>query len=141
MNEKTDNQSQEKQIYPASVVGILDHSTLVINRGAMHGIKLNQRFLIYSLSAEEIKDPSTGENLGYLEIVKGTGIVIHVQEKMATIASDMEKTGEKTIIRRKPVISSFDIASMFGGEQETIKIPNEEVPFNDPKIGDSAKPI
>ena len=62
------------------VVKILDDYKLAINAGAKDQISLGQKFLIYSLSDEEIIDPDTNQSLGYLEIVKGTGIVTHVQE-------------------------------------------------------------
>ena len=39
----------------------------------------------------EIFDPDTKKPLGKLEIVKGTGRVVHVQPKMCTIRTDMEE--------------------------------------------------
>ena len=74
-------ETQEKleKKFPAFVASIINEYKVVINRGIKHDIRLGQRFLIYKLSDEEIIDPITKEPLGYLEIVKGTGKVIHLQ--------------------------------------------------------------
>ena len=69
------------------VVKVIDEFTLVINIGSDDEIEKGQRFLVYSISPDDIIDPDTNESLGKLEIVKGTGTVTHVQEKMATIES------------------------------------------------------
>lgn len=70
------------------VAKIIDSDLLVLNAGKNEGIKKGFRFLIYSIGNEEIKDPDTGESLGFLEIVKGIGRVNNVQEKMCTVVSD-----------------------------------------------------
>lgn len=116
--------------FPAIVASIINKYIIVINRGKEHSIRLGQRFLIYSLSAEEIIDPITNEPLGYLEIVKGTGKVINVQERISTIESDKTEVPDKTIIRRGP----------FLGSVEEIASP-ERLPFESVQVGDRAKPI
>jgi hypothetical protein len=116
--------------YPATVVDVIDDSTLAINRGRRDGIERGQIFLIYELSDKLIIDPTDGRVLGYLEIAKGTGEVINVQENMSTIKSDMEERLEKEIERNQ-----------FGGLYETIRLRTRKIPFDDPKIGDKAKPI
>ncbi len=119
------------------VVEILDGGyKLVINAGANQGIKSGNRFLVYTLSEHEIIDPDTKESLGYLEIVKGTGKVTHVQEKMCTIESDVfETTPSTTITRRKnPLFGAYGITE----EQSSSK---SHIPFEDPKINDFAKQI
>lgn len=90
MSEEKDenNGSDEQDTYPAQVASVRDPHTLVINRGSEHGINKGQRFMVYTLSEEEIEDPETEDSLGHLEIVKGTGRATHVQEKMTTIKSD-----------------------------------------------------
>ena len=107
---------------------------VVINAGGNQGIKTGQRFLIYSLSEHEIIDPDTNESLGYLEIVKGTGKVIHVQEKMCTIESDVYETSQPTkIIRKGPMLGL--------GITEERTTTRDHMPFSDPAIGDFAKQI
>lgn len=124
--------------FPARVVKIIDAYTIVINRGGLDGVKLNQPFLMYCLSGEEIIDPETYESLGHLEIIRGRGTVSHVQDRISTIKSIMTATPTRRIIRRKP-------GSMFGfmdqGEQEEISEGGELLPFNDVRVGDKAKPI
>lgn len=130
------NKNEEEKTFPATVVKVIDEYKVVINRGALHNIKPGQRFLIYRLEDEEIKDPVTGESLGYLEIVKGTGKVTHIQERMSTIETDRREILEKRIIRRKPS------ALFFSGQEEEIITPSGDImPFENPKVGDKAKPI
>ena len=126
-----------EKTFPAAIARIIDPYKLAINRGAEHGIRLGQRFLVYNLSEEEILDPITHESLGYLEIVKGTGKVIHVQEKMATIESDQTEIANRTITRRgHPYIPS----AALGDAVEEIVSPRK-LPFDSAQVGDSVKPI
>jgi hypothetical protein len=119
-----------KGTFPAKVAKIIDDSKLDINRGTAHGIRKSQRMLVYCIDDEEIKDPDTGKSLGFLELVKGTGEVVSVQENVATIQSDQEK----------PYIREFKspYSSMMGREvvHESIIIP-----FDNPLVGDLVKPI
>lgn len=123
--------------FPDAIALIIDPYKLAINRGTEHGIRIGQRFLVYNLSEEEILDPITNESLGYLEIVKGTGKVIHVQEKMATIESDQTEVANRTITRKKhPYIPS----SVLGDTVEEIVSPRK-LPFDSAQLGDMVKPI
>ena len=70
------------------VAKIIDEYKVVINAGSRQDVCEGQKYLIYAIDNNEIFDPDTGRSLGYLEIVKGTGIVTHVQEKIATLESD-----------------------------------------------------
>lgn len=125
-----DKLTKEIDVYPATVVDIINDEMVVINRGSIHGIKIGQEFMIYSLSDEIIKDPSDGQALGYLEFPKGTGEVINVQEKMSTIKTNMEEEKSRLIYR-----------DPFGGFREEIKVAYKKMPFDDPEIGDKAKPV
>lgn len=129
------------------VAKVIDRYTVVINRGEKHGIKVGQRFLIYSIG-DEILDPDTNESLGNLEIVKGTGRVIHSQEKIATIASDMKSSPSRTVRRVKESDplgirgASRAFRAISGATQEIEEqLPPEKIPFEDPTVGDIAKPI
>lgn len=106
-----------------TVAEILDEYTLVLNKGANYGIKLDQKFLIYELSENDIIDPITNESLGKLEIIKGNGIVTHLQKTMCII---------KSINYKSIAFSRFSLLS-------TSK--NEVLPFEDPKRGDLVKPL
>ena len=111
-----------------------DDYKVVINAGHNEGIKNGQRFLIYALSDHEILDPDTKSSLGFLEIVKGTGRVVHVQEKMATIESDMYETSQPTKIIRKNPMYGF-------GTTEEQTVSKDHIAFNNPKIGDFVKQL
>ncbi len=129
----------KKGTFPASVVEIISDTRLVINKGQEDGIRQGQRMLIYELSNDELKDPNTGESLGYLEIVKGTGKIIHIQDKMSIIESDQIKSIKRTY---------YPQASRFSSWVDSLKpAPLEEVedkiiiPFENPQVGDKVKPI
>jgi len=139
MNSVNKNKQKEK-VFPATVVKVLDGYKVAINRGSSHKISIGQRFLIYILSNEEIIDPDNGKSLGYLEIVKGRGKVTHVQEKMSTIESDEKETFSERIIK-KPYVNPMVEALSYWGKKEVANIKPSSIPFDDPQIGDKAKPI
>ena len=118
------------------VVKILDDGyKIVINAGTNKGIKLGQHYMVYALSDFEILDPDTKESLGYLEIVKGTGKVVHIQEKLATIESDLYEVSQPTkIIRKNPMYG-------FGTTEEERISQREHLPFDNPQIGDLVKQV
>lgn len=124
-------QDVKEKTFPATVVKVIDSCKLAINRGKIHGLKQGQRLLVYSLTGQEIQDPNSGESLGYLEIVKGTGQVIHLQEKICTIESDKQK-----ILTRKMQKNVY-----FGLRDEIVEYEQNLVPFEDPEPGDLVKPI
>mgnify|MGYP001013394401 CR=1 FL=1 len=120
----------------ALVVKVIDDSKIVINRGSEDGINLGQRFLIFTIENEEIVDPKTKKSLGFLEIIRGTGIATHVQQKLTTIQSDKEKKSGRSIIKR-----NFPSFTQFIGQEEVVINPSETQPFDNPTIGDFVKPI
>ena len=95
--------------------------------------------MIYDLSDEEIKDIDTNESLGFLEIVKGIGRVIHVQEKLATLESAQIMPSEKRIIKSSSEANLWIIRSPT--VEETVVEPPKIKPFEDPMRGDMVKPI
>ncbi len=128
-NTMSESQEDGSSFFPATVVSVINNFKVAISRGSKNGIRNGQRFLIYALSSDKMTDPETGESLGYLEIVRGTGYVVHVQETMATIESDKQSSNK---IKKK---SNFLFA-------ETIEeVQHELIPFEDPEVGDKARPI
>lgn len=117
------------------VAKVIDDTKLVLNIGKSDGIKIGDSFLIYTISDDEIIDPFSKKSLGKLELVKGKGRVVHVQENMCTIESSNKK--EKTRVIKDGIPFAY---TMFNQktEEETVDIT---VPFEDPKIGDFAKEI
>ncbi|MBE9195676.1 hypothetical protein IQ219_10255 [Synechocystis sp. LEGE 06083] len=125
--------------FPAKVAKVIDDYKLVINRGKEHGIREGQRVLIYQFNEEQIVDPDTGESLGNLELVKGTGKVFQVEDKYAIVESD--KRHQKLDIDRgaERVAQLFlsDIASFLATKAKEKVLS----PFDNPQVGDFVKPI
>jgi len=115
------------------IVTVIDDYKVVINRGSQNNIKKNQRFLIYGLSDNDLIDPETGNSLGRLEIVRGTGLATHVQERLTTISSDMKRISSRKTVRKQGLLTLYP--------EEIIESDTEIQPFEDVKIGDLAKPI
>lgn len=68
-----------------NIIRILDNRTVIINLGRTHGISYGKVFSILS-QAEAVVDPSTGEELGRVLVVKAKVSATEVYEKF-TIAS------------------------------------------------------
>ena len=118
--------------FPANVIDVSTPNQLVINRGKNNGIQLEQRMLVYCIGNKELKDPQTGKSLGYLEIVRGTGRVVHVQNEISTIESDREKHYTREF--KTPY-------SDFSGLRREVIHESKIIPFEDTQIGDLVKPI
>ncbi len=123
------------------VVHVQDDYKVSLNVGSKDGICKGNTFLIYTLSDHEIIDPISKEPLGFLEFVKGTGTVIHVQENMCTIESNKyENSLPKKTIRKNAGTSLIAALNGASTTEETI-IEREHIPFEDPEVGDFAKRI
>lgn len=72
--------------YFGKIVSILDKFTVVIDKGSIDGVKINDKFLIVGLG-EIIFDPITKKEIERLELVRGTAIITHVQSKISTMIS------------------------------------------------------
>ena len=121
--------------FPATVVRVIDDTKVVINRGAKHGVRNGQHFLVYYLDTNPIEDPETGRDLGQLEIVRGTGIATHVQENLTTVSSNRKgPTGHRKVVRSS-------IMHSFSTEEETTTVPGNIEPFDHAARGDKVKPI
>ncbi len=104
---------------------------LILNQGLDDGIALEDRFVIYALG-KSIKDPTTGVDLERLEIIRGTGRIVHLQKKISTI--------ESTEVESKRVLKSNS------GPFAVFTLPTEETrlvprPFDEAQIGDLARKI
>ncbi len=124
------------------VAQVINEYKVAINKGSIDGIKLGQRFIIYSLG-KDIIDPETSENLGPLEIIKGTGCVIHLQERLATIYSDKKTRPQRTIRKTRPgggLLSAYRLLEQ-GSEVVEEILPSEDEPFDEVTVGDFARPI
>jgi hypothetical protein len=113
--------------YP-KVVKVINKFKVVLNKGRKDGIREGQRFRLIERTNEELRDPDTGEFLGYLEIPKGEGVVIHTTETTSVLESDYwEKIPqEPNFLQSLLNIKSFSY---------------KKKPFENPKVGDWAIPI
>lgn len=103
---------------PATVVRVLDARTVVINKGSHDGVKLGDRFLVYSIDPHVMRDPNTGQELGHLEIVKGNARAIHVQDRMTTLrgSTGMTYSALQVISGGEPVFTPADFESAKVGD-------------------------
>lgn len=138
----------------AKVVHVVDPDAayapveVVINRGSRQGIKLGDRFLIFG-KGPHIADPDTGADLGELELVRGRGEVVHVQDQLATVRSiERRPTRPTRRVTRDPGFQGLmpryigGIAPIPSDRVVEEEIPPEtEVPFEAVRLGDFAKPI
>jgi hypothetical protein len=128
-----------KGTFPAKVAKVIDNHKLVINRGSEDGIREGQRMLVYKIDDEAIIDPDTGKSLGNLELVRGTGEIIYVQEKISILESDRtqlisSKNARYSSSNSRKILSPLAPALAMLGEREVL-------PFDKPQIGDEVKPI
>jgi hypothetical protein len=70
-----------KNLYDLRVVKILNDTDVVVNAGLVDDVSIHMSFLVYNLG-DEIVDKQTGEQLGQLELVRGTIDVLHLQDRM-----------------------------------------------------------
>jgi hypothetical protein len=151
-----------KGTFPAKVVKVIDDYSLVINRGEISGIREGQRMLVYNTSEEEITDPQTGESLGYLDLVRGTGTITFVQEKISILQSDktnnkrsrllellMNEKSIPTALERffpnlNPKVDKKPISELIDRDllnKLLVRELSETLPFENPQLGDSVRPI
>jgi len=133
----------------ATVVHVVDDyapTEVVINWGASQGVKLGDRFLVFG-EGPRISDPGTGRDLGQLELVRGRGEVVHVQDRMATIRTiERRRTRPaKRIVREGGGLMARYIGGIMPSAPDRIveeEIPPEtDLPFDAVRVGDLAKPI
>jgi len=110
----------------AKIASLIDEYRVVINKGSNTGVKIGDIFQIYKVG-QEVVDPDTKVSLGRVEIIKGKGEVIHVQETMAIL-----QTTEKHEVQRRPT----GALAIFAAGIEVTKEPRA---FINPEIGDHAR--
>lgn len=121
------------------VAHVISKFKLVLNIGTDDGYKAGDRFLIYQLSDFDIEDPDTHQSLGKLELVRGRGVITHIQRNICQITSDRYSTNQpKKIIKR-----TRTSLGMFNNEPEYEEIdpPSTLLPFDGARVGDMARPI
>jgi len=101
---------------------------VILNIGSDDGVEMGQKVLIYALGPEII-DPSTGNSLGSVEVVRGQGRVVYVQSAMCKV---------KSIETNKiPRFQQSALTALAGDRK--FEVIDQPVPFYVIKIGDLAK--
>ncbi len=119
---------------------------VVINRGSADGVNVGDRFLVFGVGPM-INDPDTGEHLGQLELVRGRGEAVHVQEHLTTIRSIERRTERpaKRLVHEGPrrIMAGLinNAYPRIGTVIEEELAPEVIVPFDHLSLGDQAKPI
>ena len=80
------NRPAVRRALTGEVVRVLDDSRVVIDKGSIHGVNMDDRFLLYK-EGEEIFDPESNETLGHLELVGGEGKPEEIQEEETILTS------------------------------------------------------
>lgn len=122
------------------VAKIIDPYTLVINQGKQNRIEIGDKFQVYS-TGEEIYDPDTKKGLGRLEIIRGTGRITHIQEKMSILTSDMKTESKRTLKTMRPSGSVATSLLNWGREEVEEQLPAKMVPFQNPEFGDIVRRV
>lgn len=114
-----------------------DITRVVINQGKNSGVKPGDVYVIFGIG-KEIMDPATGKSLGKLELVRGRGKAIVVQETMSTLASIETRKGPSTTKQISRHGGSFGYMLP---QQETITEHQEPVlkEFDGVAVGDFAR--
>jgi len=116
------------------VADILTPLKLILNSGSDDGVALGDKFIVYGLG-KPVKDPSTGEELECLEIVRGTGKIVHLQKKISTLESMETHVVPRRYVKSGPAI----FAGLYPTEE--VRMETETKPFSEPQIGDLLKKI
>ncbi len=86
-----------KKALDVRVAQILEVDKIVINIGSDDNVIHNDRFLVYD-EGVEIIDPTSGDSLGKLENPKGFFKVLHIQQKMSTLISELNRPKRSTLM-------------------------------------------
>lgn len=118
-------------ILTGRVVKVIDEYKLVINKGSVDGVTINDIFLIYRLG-EELFDPDTKESLGALELVCGEGKPEHIQEHLTTLVTSRKETrqSKKVIKRNGALMPSIFTGPGYGVTEESYAPEVIQIPFD-----------
>ncbi|MER7994399.1 hypothetical protein [Micromonospora chalcea] len=65
------------------VAQLIDERTLVINRGAEHGVQVGMRFAVLNRKGADVVDPDTNEPIGSVDVEKVLVKVVRVEARLA----------------------------------------------------------
>lgn len=94
----------------ALVAEILNARELVLNKGSADGINVGMRFAVLNRKGADIRDPTTGDILGSVEVEKALVKVVRVYEHLSVART----------FRTKFVPGTLALGRLFGGESRHI---------------------
>jgi hypothetical protein len=78
----------------AVVAKVISQNKVIINKGSDDGFKMGQKLCVYA-KGEDVIDPVTGNSLGCIEIIKGYGYIVQIQERMSVVEANNMTEKEK----------------------------------------------
>ena len=127
------------ELREGKVAQILSDKYIVINVGALAGVKGGMTFVVLS-QGEEVKDPATGAVLGRWELPKGYLRATHVQERIATCegipppGQDSRSGEEGTDVLSATMIADSLRPETWGGSGARLNVNRAQV-VGVPRIG------
>lgn len=124
------------------IVKILDEYNVVINGGTRDNVSINDKFQILDKKGSLVIDPDTGEEIGYLDLIKATVTVTEVQEKMCICTSPKYNVIDSPFSDIGSMIPNF-----YTVKRDKLNVDNKQITgglrkSNTPiKIGDSVQLI
>lgn len=109
------------------VADIRDRETVVINKGSDDGVESGMKFMIYR-HGDNVEDPSTGEDMGQVEIPIARIKPVHVMDNMTLMQSDEKKVTDtsplKIFNQKKTVTQNLPIEGDVSDEEspEGVKV-------------------
>ena len=110
MGDNMDYETRTEKKVIARVAKVLSDSKVIITKGSNDGLTKGQRLCVYS-KGEEVVDPETGESLGHIEVIKGNGYIVQIQERISILEAKIDpinlfmKRATKEVLEQKPVFN------------------------------------
>jgi hypothetical protein len=136
---------QQNSLKQSYIVRIVDEYHVIVNLGAVDGIKNGDRFEIYIAGDRELIDPITGDSLGTFDTILGRVNAMDVREKYTICSSNTGELGRRLLsdlsdltYKGQPIrlnINTKDISGYPGGDLKrpiqvgdaVRKVPQEEI--------------
>jgi hypothetical protein len=113
----------------AKVAKVVGPRELIMNKGSQDGIKKGMRFAVLDLTAADVTDPDTNENLGSLYMEKTRVEVVRVEERIA-----LARTYERT--QSGALAFSSALSALYGVQEPFVAFPGVTTGTFDPqKVG------
>ncbi|MBB1123522.1 hypothetical protein CBF86_07575 [Limosilactobacillus reuteri] len=111
------------------VAKIISTKQIVVNAGSNAGLKEGDTLeIIDKFGTDPVTDPDTGENLGTLDIPKGTVIVSRVYPRMAIADAPIEHTSSyNSILQRTPALTAINALGLNETVQSDLNVDPDQI--------------